>query len=396
MPLVFIFIASGLLVYAYLLYPLLIAALAKIYSRPSRIDEHYQPMVSVILAAYNEERNISVCLDSLLAQKYPAGQMEILVGSDGSLDRTNEILRQYSAVHSSVKIFLFEDRRGKMQVLNDLIAKANGEILFFTDADMTLSPDAIAKHARHYGSESTGGVAGIYTIVSTADSSTFGSESDYHKYEMWLRKNEALIHSTVGLSGGNYSIRKELWQKMPSDFVHDDLFSVFSLLESGKRLLYEPGAISSENFTRSAKEEFSRKARFASRGFATIHYFPKLLSPQAGFASVMIWSHKILRWISPFLFLIIFCATALGIGGDHSSFFRSLFLAEISFVGIALLGWIFDSFGISIPLIRHIFWFTAMNLAFLIGTLRFLFKRDEKHWTAKKMTSVDKKGAVLV
>ena len=161
-----------------------------------------------------------------------------------------------------------------MQVLNDLIPEAGGEILFFTDADMSLSSEAIAKHARHYISDSTGGVAGIYKIISTGGTGTFGSENDYHKYEMWLRKNEARIHSTVGLSGGNYSIRKELWRTMPSDFVHDDLYSVFSLLESGKRLLYEPGAISNEDFSRSAKEEFSRKARFASRGFARIWKIP--------------------------------------------------------------------------------------------------------------------------
>jgi cellulose synthase/poly-beta-1,6-N-acetylglucosamine synthase-like glycosyltransferase len=213
---------------------------------------------------------------------------------------------------------------------------------------------------------------------------------------MWLRKNEARIHSTVGLSGGNYSIRKELWKKMPSDFVHDDLYSVFSLLESGKRLLFEPGAISSEDFTRSAKQEFSRKARFASRGYATLHYFPELLTLQAGFVSAMIWSHKILRWISPFLFLLIFCSTILGIGGEHNSFFTILFVGEVSFLSIALVGWILDSFGISIPIIRHIFWFTAMNLAFMVGTIRFLLKRDERHWTTTEMTPMKKKGTVLV
>jgi glycosyltransferase involved in cell wall biosynthesis len=136
--------------YAYLIYPLLIAVVARVYTRFSPIDENHKPYVSVILAAYNEEQNIGHCLDSLLLQKYPAGKIEIIIGSDGSLDKTSEILLQYAERHSSVKIFLFNERRGKMQVINDLIAKANGEILFFTDADMIISPESISRHARHY------------------------------------------------------------------------------------------------------------------------------------------------------------------------------------------------------------------------------------------------------
>src|SRR5258706_8144804 len=136
MSIVLIIVSSALLVYAYILYPLIIAALAKLRPRPSLYDESYIPKISVILSAYNEEEHLGACLDSLFAQGYPTEQFEILAGSDGSLDATNLILSQYAAKHPSLRIFLFESRRGKMRVLNDLTREASGEILFFVDADM--------------------------------------------------------------------------------------------------------------------------------------------------------------------------------------------------------------------------------------------------------------------
>jgi len=380
MAVTLITISTGVLLYAYILYPLFIFALASLRTRRSLSDESFQPRVSIIISAYNEELHLEQCLDSLLIQNYPTEKIEILIGSDGSSDRTNTILANYAASHSSLKPHLFESRRGKMQVLNDLISEAQGEILLFVDADMTLSPDSLTNHVRHYIDKEVGGVAGIYRIVSDVPTGIFGSENDYQSYEMLLRKNESLIHSTVGLSGGNYSIRKELWKELPSDEIHDDLFSVYTLLESGKRILFEPSAISTERFVRSVREEFRRKARFASRGFATLKFFPELLSPQAGLVAVMIWSHKILRWISPFLLAIIFATTIVGTVRGYAAYFSILLVIELVGILIAMIGWVLNTMAISVPVVRQIFWFVAMNLAFMLGTMRYLFGKDEQHW----------------
>jgi len=380
MAVTLITISTGVLLYAYILYPLFIGILSKLKPRQSRVDEAFQPQISIILSAYNEERHLGKCLDSLLTQNYPKNKIEILIGSDGSNDGTNTILKDFATSYPSLKPNIFESRRGKMRVLNDLIANAKGEILLFVDADMVLSPDSLTKHVRHYIDEEVGGVAGIYRIVSDTQGGIYGSENDYHSYEMLLRKNESLIHSTVGLSGGNYSIRKDLWKELPSDEIHDDLFSVFTLLESGKRILFEPFAISTEHFVRSIREEFKRKARFASRGFATLKFFPELLSPQAGLVAVMIWSHKILRWIAPFLLMIIFATTVVGTVRGYASYFQILLIVEIFGIVTALIGWILNSMNISVPLVRQIFWFVAMNLAFMFGTIRYVLGKDEQHW----------------
>jgi len=380
MAIAFIIIASALLLYAYILYPLLVAALAKLRPRAIICDESFTPHISVIISAYNEEKHLAACLDSLLAQDYPVSSVEILIGSDGSTDETNKILSKYSEANPGIKKFLFDSRRGKMKVLNDLVGKAIGDILFFVDADMMLSPRSLRSHAQHYSQFETGGVAGIYRLISDAPSGVFVTENDYHTYEMWLRENESLVSSTVGLSGGNYSIRKELWHELPSDQVHDDLYSVFTLFSSGKRLLFEPRAISTENFVRTLSEEFRRKARFSSRGFETLKYFPHLISPSAGFQSLMIWAHKILRWISPVLLLVIFLSTLVASFYHLWGYIQTLLIIELSLIGMAIAGGLLYSVKISLPVFRHLFWFSAMNVAFITGTFRYLFRLDKKHW----------------
>jgi len=398
MAIAFIIIASALLLYAYILYPLLVAALAKLRPQTIITDESYTPSISVIISAYNEEKHLAACLDSLLGQDYPGASMEILVGSDGSTDETNTILSKYSEAHPKIKKFLFDSRRGKMKVLNDLIGKSDGEILFFVDADMMLSPRSFRNHARHYSQPDTGGVAGIYRLISDAPSGVFVTENDYHTFEMRLRKNESLVSSTVGLSGGNYSIRRELWHELPSDQVHDDLYSVFILFSSGKRLLFEPQAISTENFVRTLSEEFRRKARFSSRGFETLRYFPHLLSPTAGFHALMIWSHKILRWLSPVLLLLIFISTLVASFYHLWGYIQTLLIIELSLIGIALIGGLLYSIKISVPVFRHLFWFSAMNVAFITGTFRYLFRLDKKHWVVaqRSVYSVPSKKEVRV
>ncbi len=381
MAIVLIIVSSALLAYTYVAYPVLIASLAALRERSETSDLSQNPFVSVILSAYNEEEHIRACLDSLLNQNYPHQFIEIIVGSDGSSDSTSKILSEFTAKYPLVKSFLFEKRRGKMSVLNDIVRKARGEILFFVDADMMLSKESIKNHAKHYSDMSIGGVAGIYRLISDSPTSVFNAENDYHSYEMSLRKNESTVSSTVGLSGGNYSIRKELWRELPSDQIHDDLYSVFSILSSGKRLIFEPKAVSTENFIRTIGEEFRRKARFASRGFETVKYFPKLLSPLSGFSALAIWSHKILRWLSPFFLLIIFISTVLAAFYHLWGYVETLLYIELVLVCIALVGGLLNVLKISLPIFRHLFWFLAMNVAFILGTIRYLFRLDKKHWS---------------
>ena len=354
--------------------------LARIQPRKHTVDLSYTPFFSIILAAYNEERSLAKCLDSLVALDYPENRIEIIVGSDGSSDLTNQILSDYSAKYKFIHPFIFNERRGKMQVLNDIVPQAHGEYLLFVDADMILDRSALQYHAQHYTSDEIGGVAGAYVLTSDDGNSGFESENDYHSIEMTLRKNESAVGSTVGLSGANYSMRASLWNELPSDYIHDDLYSVFKIISQGKRLIYEPLAIAKEEYVRSMREEFRRKSRFASRGFATLRYFPDLLAPSAGMSSMMILGHKLFRWITPVILICILILTIMGCLIVAAPIFWALGIAELVVIALVLLGVIMNAKNISLPLVRNLFWFAVMNMAFLSGLITYFFGKERREW----------------
>ncbi|HEY6172179.1 MAG TPA: glycosyltransferase [Candidatus Kapabacteria bacterium] len=354
--------------------------LARMQPQKHTVDLSYTPFFSIILAAYNEERSLVKCLDSLISLEYPEDKIEIIVGSDGSSDLTNQILNDYSAKYMFIHPLIFDERRGKMQVLNNIVPKARGEYLLFVDADMMLDKLALQYHAQHYTSDEIGGVAGAYVLTSDDGNSGFESEKDYHSIEMTLRRNESAVGSTIGLSGANYSMRASLWNELPSDYIHDDLYSVFKIISQNKRLIYEPLAIAREEYVRSIREEFRRKSRFASRGFATLQYFPELIAPSAGMSSMMILGHKFFRWITPVILICILIITIMGCLSVGTSMFWVLGIAELVVITLVLLGMIMNAKNISLPLVRNLFWFAVMNAAFLTGLFTYLFRKERREW----------------
>jgi len=303
---------------------------------------------------------------------YP--DFEVLVGSDGSSDRTNEILQRYSLENSKIRPFLFEQRRGKIPVVNDLVAAAKGELLFFTDADVTLSPTSLLMHVQHYADPTVGGVAGNleFSGFQKTSDGPLGSEQYYMSFENRLRRHEAELHSTVGIFGGHYSIRKTYWKPLPNEPICDELFIALTIIQNGKRMVFETCAVALEYFGRSMADEFARKTRFASRGFSTLKHFPRLLIPFNGWPSIMLWSHKALRWLSPFAVAALLLATIVGLIG-HPSNGAYLTLLTLEAIGALLIlgGALLSRSNNSTPILSHAFWFLTMNVAFAAAYLDF-------------------------
>jgi cellulose synthase/poly-beta-1,6-N-acetylglucosamine synthase-like glycosyltransferase len=367
--------------YCYLLYPYLIRLLAKFFPKLSKKDESYRPSVSIILAVYNEELVVKRCLESLLSLDYPKELLEIIIGSDGSSDSTSEVVNSYSAQFPFIKSISFPERRGKMPVLNDLVKKASGEILFFADADITLTQNTLRVQLRHFADPSIGIVGGMYHIYSEKEKSLYSSEREYASMEQQIKIHEGIFNSSMGVFGGNYSIRRQLWRPLPDPLVHDDLYVAVSVIDQGKRVIYEKESVSTDLYERSLKDEFRRKSRSASRGYHTLSFFPKLMGFAGGKNAFMLWSHKLLRWLSPFIMLAIVLLAISGsiIFGDLQ--YQVILYSFAALLIIAAIGWILDTQNIRIPVIRQCTWLLIMNAAYIDGTFKFLMKTDEKMWT---------------
>lgn len=371
----------AVLAYCYVGYPLLILGVATSRSRRHPKAVAQVPSVSIILAVYNEDVVLRRCLDSLLELDYPAESVEILVGSDGSSDDTDSILEKYGRENPRLRVQIFTTRRGKIPVVNDLVRMSSGSILLFTDADVTLDRLALQQHAVHYGDDEIGGVAGNLVLAGeqSVREGPLGSERYYMSIENVIRDHEARILSTVGIFGGHYSIRREYWRELPDQPICDELYIGLSVIESGARMTFEPRAIAREHFGRSMSDEFKRKTRFASRGFNTLRLFSGLMMPTAGWTSVMLWSHKVLRWLTPFVLLFIGAATVVAATQSHS-YALPLLIGEAFLGVIVLLGAIVSRIDRRIPMLPHAYWFLTMNVAFALGTIRFLFKREQHFW----------------
>jgi poly-beta-1,6-N-acetyl-D-glucosamine synthase len=367
----------ALLFYSYVGFPLLVSFFATIRPRKWIIDETYRPTVSIILPSFNEERVIRSCLESLAGLNYQRDKLEILCGSDGSTDRTNDILREMSDIYPFIRAFFFPVQRGKMLTLNDLVAHARHEILLFVDADVTLNPNAILNHVRHYADPTVGGVAGCLHIAGDKNNGAFKSESTFLSIESNLRKREAEIFSTVGLYGGNYSIRRNLWKPLPSARVSDDFYAVLTILNSGTRLLYEDGAVSTELYGRGYADEFSRKRRWVPQCLSALRLIPGLLI--RGPAAWMLWPHKILRWSTGLLIVGLICSTVITYLNGQNWLFPFL-IAEAAGIALVMLGAVTAKARYPLPIAGGLFWFIFMNLAFTVGIIEFIFVRQKPTW----------------
>lgn len=379
--------------YCYLLYPAVIRSLARRSPEPTYVDDTCTPSVSIILAVHNEEQVIEQCLDSLLALDYASGRLNILVGSDGSTDRTDEILRRYAVTHPQVRPIYFSEQRGKMGVLNDLVDASSGEMLFFVDADIRFGANALRLQTRHFADPAIGAVAGSYEIQTPSATTLYESEQRYAAHDQEIRTAEATYHSTVALFGGNYVIRRSLWRALPDGLVHDDFFVVLSVLDQGYRVIAEPEAVGYDIFVRTMADEFRRKIRSASRGYHTLSFFPELLLPRAGRTAFLLWSHKMLRWLSPFLAIMVVALSWIGVAVSGSTLCSMILLLAGAVVGVSLLGLLAERMGMRLPVVHRLSWLFVMNIAYIVGTMRFITRSDEAIWKPSSRPSVKSAAA---
>lgn len=369
-----------LLLYTYVGYPILLELLVRIRKREWAKDDRYEPAVSVLLPAYNEQAVISKCLDSLLRQNYPSDKLEIVVASDCSTDRTNDILRDYASRFPQVRALCFTDRRGKIPTLADATRQSTGEILVYVDADVTLAEDFVRCHVRNYADPEVGAVSGELRLVPSTTQEVMDTEDAYWTMESRVRENEALIHSTVGVYGGNYSIRRSLWREAPPVVLTDDFWIALIVLESGKRVVADKGALAIETYDRTVRDEYRRKTRNVASGLSALVYLWRLMMPANPWGFFTLVPHKLLRWTTPLLLLVIVLASIVQLFTGQELWAIMIVAATALLLLAAGIGNILERRGIYLPGFRQAYWIVSMNVAFVYGIAKYAFKWETRMW----------------
>lgn len=368
-------ICIGLLVYVYLGYPALLAILPKrdVATQAELADEEL-PMVSLVIAAHNEEAVIEQKVRNALALNYPKDRLEIWVASDGSTDRTNEILVPYQT--QGLRVNRVEPRGGKTRALNLTVPLTSGPILIFSDANTMYRPDALRKLVRHFRHPSVGGVSGDVRLLN--DDVSFGqAEGIYYRYERWIQLMESRFHSIVGVDGAMYAIRRELFVPPSNNILLDDFVISMTVAAKGYRVLYDPEAVATESATPDAAQEFRRKIRISAGAAQAIKQREGLPRFGQGRLLFCYLSHKVLRWLSPWFLLGLLIANLHLLGGGWG---YVLFLAaQLAFYGAALVG-VRRSGGQMPRWVQVPFFFVLQNAAYLVGVLKGLLVEQRGMW----------------
>lgn len=369
-----------LIVHSYLIYPLslmLLSWLGKRYSASGK-DSGQRRKISVLISAYNEERTINERITGILAIDYPS--FEVIIGVDGATDRTCEILSQVA--DKRLKIVHFEKNRGKVWVLNDLCKLAEGEILMFSDANTQLDRNSLKMLERHFEDDSVGGVCGRLKLAPKNDERTSGLESEYWSIESGIKRLEGDRGMTLGANGAIYAIRRNLFVPFNTQSrIADDFILPLRIIEKGYYFVYEPGALAYED-SGDVRTEYSRKVRIGAAIAATLKASMPLMNPLRGFVAYSYWSHKIIRWLVPYLLVVMIVANflLLPVGGV----FLIAAVLQAALYSLALIGILGLLAGIQIPVLSFLGYFVVANFALIVGMARSLVKRQGTKWEVSR------------
>lgn len=360
--------------YTYFGYPAIIFLLALVFNKPIKKAE-YNPKISIILSVFNEERVIEEKIKNLVTLDYPQEKIEILIGSDGSNDKTNEIISKYT--DDRFKLFQSPKRQGKPNMLNLLVKNANGEILVFTDARQRIDKEALTKLTSNFSDDKVGSVSAELLFENEAENRGYGVGT-YWKYEKFIRVNESKIGSMLGATGAMYAIRKDLFSQLPPDLILDDVYTPLKIVEKGYRAIFEPEAKIYDKISKDAKEEFKRKTRTLAGNFQVFIYLKGLFNPFKSAVAWQLFSHKFLRLIVPFFLISLFLSNIFML---PDNFYKAVFISQAVFYFLAFLGLVFKKASrvINIP-----YMFCVMNAAALAGFYRFLTGKQEVTWQKAK------------
>jgi len=358
----------------YLIFPLVICALAGLRSKPQAKSDGYEPSVTLIIAAYNEEKVIAEKLHNSLALDYPSQKLTIIVVSDGSTDSTARITESFS--HAGVVSVHSPQRRGKTAALNRAVNRAQGEVLVFSDANSFYRSDALRRLASWFSDPAIGGVTGRKAILENRERESSQGDHFFWDFESRLKTAESSFGSIPTGDGEIFAVRATAFERLEEDLINDDTAITLQLIERGLRVIYDPQAISEEQASLTLEDDFCVKARMVLGGFQILTRYRRLFLPPKSLFALQFLIHKTLRHLMPLLLLgllsltIVLVITSQGIG------YLYFLLLQILFYGLALLGFGLRNYPVLGRALYLPMYYCFMNLAALRGLFYFLKNAD--------------------
>jgi len=404
-------------VYTYFLYPFLLKVLSGIFGRRYRhktksislyqLDDNLLPTVTMVVSAYNEAEVLPDKLANCMSLDYPADKISFLIGSDGSDDDTNRILRcledeRFRTWHSRI-------RSGKVSMLNRLLKMVTSDIVVFSDANTMFHPQAIRNLVYPFAQTDVGCVNGKLELIADAsDIHACQPEGIYWRYENRLKQMESVLGAVPSINGGIFAIRRHLYEELPEHAVTEDQVLGMRIMVRGYRCVFAQAARACESVS-SWSGELRRRIRISAGNFQSLFLVPAILNPFRGFrrrgdsgdtnahnkkllgskASCIdkrltrIWvsfafiSHKLLRWLVPFFLTGMLCANVLLAG---EAFYGSTLFLQGLFYICGLIGALLTKLGTLPKVLTLPKYFIAMNAAILLGLARFLMRRQQTTW----------------
>lgn len=361
-----------LLFHSYVLFPAYLALFSKFKKQNELVysPEDKWPKLSILMSAYNEEKVLPRKLESLEKSRYP-GEMELLVASDASSDKTAELIKEYDRQKDNVSVFIYEERQGKVKIINQLADKADGEILIITDANVFLEPNTIEILVSHFKDEAIGLVDTQMVNTGQHRGGISLQESAYIGREVRIKYREGILWGAMmGPFGGCYAVRKKLFKPVPENFLVDDFYVNMLVFEQGFKSINEPRAIVLEDVSNDLWEEFRRKTRIATGNFQNTRRFLHLMRLGPKGVAFCFFSHKLIRWSGPFLLILILVLNLLILRQ------REIYEWTMAFQIVLLLLPLIDAFlrlfNLHSVILRFATHFYTMNLALLAGFFKFI------------------------
>lgn len=340
------------------------------------------PKVSVVISAKNEERFIGKRIENLTAQDYPKQQLEIIIVSDGSTDKTNEIVAEYEQTTSQertnlpkVKLISLPKSKGKPNAVNLGINAAKGEIIVFADARQTFEPVAIKHLIANFNDPTVGCVSGELLFLEDTKSSIKAEMGLYWKYEKKIRKIESSIGSVAGATGAIYAIRKSLYQRLPPETLLDDVLTPMNIVLQGYRCIFDSTARAYDIFSKDAEQEWLRKVRTLAGNWQFINIKPSLFSPNQNPIWWRFLSHKFFRLLVPFCLSLLLLSSIMAVG----FLYRLTMYLQATFYLIALTGWLVP-YTRTFRIVNLSYFFTTLNAVALSGFWLWITNNCSKVW----------------